>query len=154
VVSAGLAALDGPLHGAASGLAHALLAEAMTRPDPVTTIADRLRVGGAIPGFGHPLYPGGDPRAATLLEMLADDPVRETALRLAGAMRSRSGTHPEIDFALAALTLQQGMTAEAGEAIFAVARTAGWIAHALEEYADRPGRFRPTGRYAGREPST
>jgi citrate synthase len=41
------------------------------------------------------------------------------------------------------------MAADAGEAIFAVGRTAGWIAHALEEYGDRPSRFRPSGRYAG-----
>jgi citrate synthase len=153
VVSAGLAALDGPLHGAASGLAHALLAEATTRTDPVTTIADRLRTGTPVPGFGHSLYPAGDPRATTLLAMLPDDPVSETAHRLAEAMRTHSGTHPNIDFALAALTLQHDMTAEAGEAVFAVARTAGWIAHALEEYADRPSRFRPSGQYAGREPA-
>ena len=153
VVSAGLAALDGPLHGAASGLAYALLADAVSKDDPVTTIADRLRVGGVIPGFGHPLYPDGDPRAATLLEMVPDGPVRECAARVAEAMRSRSGVHPNVDFAVAALTLQHGMPADAGEAIFAVARTAGWLAHALEEYADRPSRFRPTGRYAGRPPS-
>jgi citrate synthase len=154
VVSAGLAALDGPLHGGASVLAHTLLAEATTRPDPVSAIADRLRLGTPVPGFGHPLYPHGDPRATTLLALLDDDEVRNTATRLADAMRTRSGTHPNIDFALAALTLQQGMPADAGEAIFAVARTAGWIAHALEEYANRPSRFRPTGQYSGREPST
>jgi citrate synthase len=44
------------------------------------------------------------------------------------------------------------MDADAGETIFAVARTAGWIAHALEEYADEPSRFRPSGRYSGRVP--
>jgi citrate synthase len=153
VVSAGLAALDGPLHGAASSLAHALLAEAMTRTDPVTTIADRLRTGTPVPGFGQALYPGGDPRATTLLAMLPDDPVRETAMRLADAMRTHSGTHPNIDFALAALTVRYDMPAEAGEAVFAVARTAGWLAHALEEYADRPSRFRPSGQYGGPEPT-
>jgi citrate synthase len=152
VVSAGLAALDGPYHGAASGLAHTLLTEAMTSQDPVATIADRQRVGGVIPGFGHPLYPDGDPRASTLLEMLRDDCVRETATRLADAMRTRSGTHPNVDFATAALALQNDMPADAGEAIFAVARTAGWLAHALEEYHDRPSRFRPNGHYAGPEP--
>jgi citrate synthase len=152
VVSAGLAALDGPYHGAASGLAHALLSEAMTRKDPMATIADRLRVGAIIPGFGHGLYPDGDPRATTLLGMLGDGPVRETTARLAEAMRARSGTHPNADLAVAALCLQYEMPADAGEAIFAVARTAGWLAHALEEYEDRPSRFRPKGQYAGREP--
>ncbi|MFI5891729.1 citrate synthase family protein [Actinoplanes sp. NPDC051513] len=153
VVSAGLAALDGPLHGAASGLAYALLKDAMATGDPVTTIAARLRADGMIPGFGHPLYPDGDPRATTLMAMLDEGPVRDTATRLAKAVRDRSGTQPNIDFALAALTLQHDMPADAGEAIFAVARTAGWLAHALEEYSDRPSRFRPVGQYSGRIPS-
>ena len=153
VVSAGLAALDGPLHGAASALAYPLLKEAMDRRDPVGTIADRLRSGATIPGFGHPLYPGGDPRATTLFDMLGDGPVRETALRMADAMRTRSGVLPNIDLALAAVTLAHDMPADAGEAVFAVARTAGWLAHALEEYADRPSRSRPSGRYAGQSPS-
>jgi citrate synthase len=117
----------------------------------VTTIADRLREGSPLPGFGHPLYPDGDPRATTLLGLLDDGPVRECATRLIEAMRARSGAHPTIDFALAALTLRNGMPADTGEAIFAVARTAGWLAHALEEYADRPSRFRPSARYVGHQ---
>ncbi len=153
VVSAGLAALDGPLHGAASALAYPLLQEAVKLPDPVATIADRLRSGVALPGFGHPLYPDGDPRAGALFELLTDGPVKRTALRLADAMRTRSGILPNVDLALAALALTHGMPADAGEAIFAVGRTAGWLAHALEEYADRPSRFRPSGRYSGQQPA-
>jgi citrate synthase len=67
-------------------------------------------------------------------------------------MTQRSGIAPNVDFALAAFALLNGMDADACEAIFAIARTAGWIAHALEEYSDRPSRFRPNGRYAGRLP--
>jgi citrate synthase len=153
VVGAGLAALDGPLHGAASTLAYELLADAVRTGDPVTTISDRLRVGGLIPGFGHPLYPDGDPRATTLLDLLGDAPERPLIDAVAAAVTERSGTLPNIDFAIAAFVLLNGMSADAGEAIFAVARTAGWIAHALEEYGDRPSRFRPSGRYAGRGPN-
>lgn len=153
VISAGLAALDGPLHGAASALAYPMLAEAVNGLDPVAGISDRLRSGVPVPGFGHPLYPDGDPRATTLFAMLDDGPVLETTMRLADAMRTRSGIAPNIDLALAALALHHGMPADAGEAIFAVARTAGWLAHALEEYADRPSRFRPSGRYSGRPPA-
>ncbi|BCJ68263.1 citrate synthase [Polymorphospora rubra] len=161
VVGAGLAALDGPLHGAASGVAYEMLADAVRSGDPVGTISDRLRSGGGVPGFGHRLYPAGDPRAATLLDLLPTIPdagagpaahTRDIVADLATAVTRRSGTAPNIDFALAAFTLLNGMDAEAGETIFAVARTAGWIAHALEEYADRPSRFRPSGRYAGRLP--
>jgi citrate synthase len=153
VVSAGLAALDGPLHGAASGLAYAMLEEAVATKDPVGTITDRQRAGRPVPGFGHSLYPDGDPRAFTLMEMIGDGPVRETAARMIDAMRIRAGVHPNIDFALAVLAHTHGMPADAGETIFAVGRTAGWLAHALEEYADKPSRFRPSGQYAGRKPA-
>ncbi|GAA2611349.1 citrate synthase family protein [Paractinoplanes durhamensis] len=153
VVSAGLAALDGPLHGAASGLAYAMLADAINTDDPVGTITSRQRSGGAVPGFGHPLYPDGDPRATTLMEMIGEGPVKETAERMIDAMRTRAGVHPNIDFTLAVLALTHGMPADAGETIFAVGRTAGWLAHALEEYEDRPSRFRPSGVYSGRSPS-
>jgi len=57
--------------------------------------------------------------------------------------------HANIDLALAVLSVAAGMRAEAGETVFAVARTAGWIAHALEEYAESPMRMRPTGKYNG-----
>ncbi|GAA0582764.1 citrate synthase [Paractinoplanes ferrugineus] len=152
VVSAGLAALDGPFHGAASGLVHAMLREALAAEDPIASLTDRQRAGRPIPGFGHTLYPDGDPRATTLLAMIGDGPVRETAERLVEAMRTRSGVHPNVDFPLAVLALTHGMPAEAGEAVFAVGRTAGWLAHALEEYADKPLRFRPSGLYDGRPP--
>jgi citrate synthase len=125
VVGAGLAALDGPLHGAASGLAYALLAEAVRSGDPVRAVSDRLRAGGPVPGFGHPLYPNGDPRATELLALLPDVPGKAEVRAVVDA----SGSPPNVDFA--------------------IGRTAGWIAHALEEYRDRPSRFRPSGRYAG-----
>jgi citrate synthase len=149
VVGAGLAALDGPLHGAASGLAHGMLAEAVARNDAVATLAGYLRTGDPVPGFGHNLYPDGDPRATALLAELPDGKVRSITRHVITTMRSRSGVHPNIDLALAALTLHHGMPEHAGETIFAVARTAGWIAHALEEYEARPLRFRFSAQYAG-----
>jgi citrate synthase len=159
VVGAGLAALDGPLHGAASGLAYALLADAVRTGDPVGAISDRQRAGEAVAGFGHRLYPDGDPRAVTLLALLKETsagPARSRAIidEVATAVTQRSGAAPNIDFAIAAFALLNGMDANAGEAIFAIARTAGWIAHALEEYADRPSRFRPSGLYSGRTPAS
>jgi citrate synthase len=62
--------------------------------------------------------------------------------------RRRALPEPNIDFALAALASVAGMVAGAGEAVFAIARTAGWIAHALEEYA-RGTPIRPRGIYIG-----
>ena len=155
VVGAGLAAMDGPLHGAASGVAAEMLTAAIHTGDPIGAISDRLRTSGSVPGFGHPLYPDGDPRAATLLGLLPTGSlVTATVDAVTAAMRDRAGVAPNIDLALAAFTLQHDMPADAGEAIFAIARTAGWIAHAIEEYADQPSRFRPSGRYAGLPPLT
>jgi citrate synthase len=134
-----------------------MLRDAVRSGDPVAAVSERLRLGGPVPGFGHRLYPAGDPRAAALLELLAELPADRDARAVidavAAAVTRSSGIAPNVDFAIAALALLTGMTADAGEAIFAVARTAGWIAHALEEYGDRPARFRPSGRYAGRTPT-
>jgi len=158
VVSAGLAALDGPLHGGASRLAFRLLREVLERRDAVEVLSERLRSGQPIPGFGHGLYPDGDPRARALLAALSDVPragrYLDVAAEVAGAAGRGHALRPNVDLALAVLALSAGMPAEAGEVIFAVARTAGWIAHALEEYQEQPLRLRPQGSYAGPLPAT
>ena len=65
------------------------------------------------------------------------------------AVAARTDQHPNVDFVLAVLTHAAGMAADAGEIVFAIARTAGWLAHALEEYAEAPLRFRPRAAYVG-----
>lgn len=66
---------------------------------------------------------------------------------------ARGRARPSIELALAALAHTCQMRPDAGEAIFAIARTAGWIAHALEEYEEPGLRFRFEGTYVG-EPIT
>ncbi len=152
VVSAGLAALDGPLHGAAPDETFRLISDSLAS-DPLSAIAERLRRGTAIPGFGHPLYPDGDPRATALLDHVRALPtsqgVRAAIDGLVTAVDQRLGERPTIDFAVSALAHTTGMSGDAGEAIFAVARTAGWVAHALEEYEAEPLRFRLRSSYIG-----
>ncbi len=152
-VSAGLGVLEGPLHGAASALAHRLLDEVLQRGGAGPVIAAELRAGRGIPGLGHRLYRGEDPRAQALFGLLEEVPGAGPALDAARDVvetgARHTGLHANADLALAVLTLGTGMSAEAGETVFAVARTAGWIAHALEEYGERPLRMRPVGRYAG-----
>jgi len=63
-------------------------------------------------------------------------------------VRRRSLPEPNIEFALAVLADVAGMVRGAGEAIFAISRTAGWLAHALEEY-ERNIPIRPRGVYVG-----
>lgn len=155
-VSAGLGVLEGPLHGASSGLAHRMLLDVLDQGTAVTVIADELRAGRRIPGLGHRLYQGEDPRARVLFALLEDLPRAEPALLAArdivATTARHTPLHANVDLALAVFTASCGMPATAGETIFAVARTAGWIAHALEEYGERPLRMRPSGHYVGPKP--
>ncbi|WP_433404533.1 citrate synthase [Streptomyces sp. CA-146814] len=157
VVSAGLGVLEGPLHGAASGLAHRMLQEAVDRGSAVPVVADHLRTGRRVPGLGHRLYRGEDPRARTLFALLEDVPQAAAALAAAREVVATTARHAplhaNIDLALAVLSVGCGMAAEAGETVFAISRTAGWIAHALEEYGERPLRIRPSGQYTGPRPT-
>lgn len=155
-VSAGLGVLEGPLHGASSGLAHRMLLDVLDQGTAVPVIADELRAGRRIPGLGHRLYVGEDPRARVLFGLLEQVPRAEPALLAArdivATTARHTPLHANVDLALAVLTASCGMPATAGETIFAVARTAGWIAHALEEYGERPMRMRPVGHYVGPRP--
>jgi citrate synthase len=92
-------------------------------------------------GFGHPVHAHGDPRAAPLLEAVYAF-ARPADRDLAERARAGRAAPPNVDFALGALTYCARMPAEAATAIFAIARTAGWIAHAAEEYGEASLRFR------------
>jgi citrate synthase len=152
VVGAGLGAVSGALHGGLSLAAETLLAEIGTPERATRVIGDRLRWGEQVPGLGHSLYPDGDPRAACLLDRLgraaAGTRRLEVVDAVADAVRRRRLPAPNVDFALAALAFVAGMTRGAAETVFAVARTAGWLAHALEEY-ERRTPIRPRAVYTG-----
>jgi citrate synthase len=156
VAAAGLATLSGSLHGGASLAVEALLAE-IERPERAgPVLGERLRRGERLRGLGHPLYPGGDPRAAFLLARLRQaaggSPRLAVVQALLDATRRRGLPPANVDLALAALAHVAEMTRGAAEAIFAVARVAGWLAHALEEY-DRATPIRLRAVYTGPPPS-
>ncbi|GAB3592452.1 citrate synthase [Angustibacter peucedani] len=151
VVATGLSAMEGPLHGAASALADGLLREVLAG-DARSVVADRLRAGQPLPGFGHRSYPDGDPRATELLDRLHRAPAAAEVLAAVDALEEASGLHPNVDLALAALGIASGMPRSAGEVVFSVARSVGWVAHALEEYDETPLRFRGHGAYRGPRP--
>jgi len=157
VVSAGLATVSGTLHGGASLGIEALLDE-IDRPERAATVVGaRLRRGERLRGFGHRLYPDGDPRAGFLLTRLrvtaAGSPRMAVVDALLDATTRRGLPEPNVDLALAALAHVTAMTRGAAEAIFAVARTAGWVAHGLEEY-DRNTPIRPRAVYTGPAPGS
>jgi citrate synthase len=152
VVQTGLGALSGALHGAASLSAEELIAEVEAGADPAHVIGARLRRGERIPGFGHALHQKADPRAPVLLELVRESFEAKRAVSAASevvsVMRARGLPEPNIDWALAVLVRAAGMTRGASEAVMAIARVAGWIAHALEEYKS-PTRFPWQALYVG-----
>lgn len=154
VVSAALGAFDTPLHGTASLRAARLISQVVSGTEPSAAIAWAVREGGrGVPGFGQSLYSKADPRAEILLpliEPLVDaEPVLEAVRTISDVVGRRAGLFPNIDLALAALAAAARMNEDAGSAIFASGRTAGWIAHAIAEYGEQPLRLRPQGRFVG-----
>jgi citrate synthase len=157
-VAGGLAALSGPRHGGETVRIAALLDEASRAPDLDRYLANRLARlehgahGPVLSGFGHLLYPDGDPRARLLLGMLADCAPARSPLgemhALARTVHDTTGAEPNVDFALVAIERVLGLPAGAAFTLFAVGRVVGWIAHAMEQTRD--GRLiRPRARYIG-----
>jgi citrate synthase len=146
VVTAGLGVLRGPRHGGDVRRAEELLQSIVAEGSADRVIGALLRRSQSIPGVGHLAYRGTDARSETLLRKLREAYPADPFAAAADAVR-RHVEHSRlpatnVDLALAALTGSSGMVAGAGEAIFAVSRIAGWLAHAMEEYRF-PTRLRP-----------
>jgi citrate synthase len=154
VVSAGLATLKGTRHGGESERVAALFRETETPKRARVVVANWLRRGERLPGFGHPLYPSGDPRAALLMR-LAEESGNVAEWRLVRAL-GKAGSEllhefPNLDFGLAALARTYGLPERAPLILFALGRTVGWIAHAMEQYSVG-ALIRPRARYTGVAP--
>jgi citrate synthase len=152
VVATGLGAMGGALHGGAALGAELMLGAASSPADAPRVVGELLRRGERLPGFGHFVYKDGDPRANLLLDLVGqyapDSPQLAVASAVIAEVRQRALPEPNIEFALAVLAGVAGMVRGAGEAIFATGRSAGWLAHALEEY-ERNIPIRPRGLYTG-----
>lgn len=144
---AGLTTLSGPLHGDASGRVQALFSEVERLGDD-QVLAHYLSTGQPLPGFGHFLYPDGDPRAAALLTLCAPP---EVIARFIQKATELTGLQPNIDVALAALVAHHRLPADAAFGLFATARSVGLLAHSLEQLGEAQV-IRPRGRYVGRIP--
>lgn len=172
VILAGLGPLGGSLHGGAGLAVEALLDEVAAGTNPAAAL-DACAAAGPVPGFGHRVYRDRDPRADHLLARLGVErgrpyppiarvrstapegaPERSTAAAaLLAVAADRRLPAPNVDFALAALVKAQGLRPGSSATIFTVARIAGIVAHALEEYEHRL-RFRPRASYVGPTPPT
>lgn len=148
-VLSGLATLTGPLHGAAWQGVDALI-EAASALGAEQAIRRTLAQGNRLSAFGHPLYPDGDIRALALLPHFPLPPqfaaVRETGEEMVGE-------RVNVDFALTAMAAAFDLPREAPIIIFSLARSAGWLAHAMEQI-DSGELIRPRARYVGPAPET
>jgi citrate synthase len=154
VALAGLAAIEGTKHGGMSARIETMLDELRRARDLKKALADRLRRGEPVDGFGHPLYPAGDPRAALLLSLATERfPSKELtfAKSVAKECERLFGEKPTIDFALVALARTLKLPPGAPLTLFAIGRTIGWIGHAIEQYAAN-AIIRPRARYVGKQP--
>ncbi|MDB5046133.1 MAG: Citrate synthase [Deinococcus sp.] len=150
----GLCALQGVRHGLSAELCYELLDRA-GRQGAARALSDMMRRQRHAPGFGHLLYPDGDPRGRALLDHMASvwpaAPAVEVAQKLCEEVRRELGELPNVDLALAVVTHLLGGPAERGLALFALGRTVGWLAHAAESAAQ--GRLvRPRAKYVGALP--
>jgi citrate synthase len=152
VVIAGLAALEGTKHGGASARVEAMLTSMRRTRDARSALAARLRRGETIDGFGHQLYPAGDPRATALIAMMRERYARSAelafAMDFAAAASEAVREEPNLDFALAAVSRVLRLPPGSALTLFAMGRTIGWIGHAIEQYATGQ-LIRPRARYAG-----
>jgi citrate synthase len=143
--AAGLASIEGVLHGSASASVHRFL-ERCADQGPAVAVADMRAARQMIPGFGHKVYRGVDPRFVPLVDAIR--PIDRGSLALVDALVEEVGRQlphqPNVDLALGALTWAGRLDPDTP--LFAVARIAGWAAHYDEELAEAPLRFRGVAR--------
>jgi citrate synthase len=150
-ILAALATLSGPRHGGAADRVDALLVEAGPAERVEQVVHDRQRRGEVIEGFAHPIYaPHSDPRGALLMEIAKGlagtrEEVR-SILALVDAMQEGGFGGPSIDVGLVAVARALGFPTGSASALFALGRTVGWVAHALEQQ-DAGFLVRPRARY-------
>lgn len=151
VVNAGLAALSGIKHGGMAGRVEAFLREVEVMGDARQAVAQRLQRGEPVPGFGHRLYPDGDPRGAELVRQALDHGQPDAVALVEAALdagQAAVGGKPTLDFGLCVLARVLNLPAGAPLVLFALGRTVGWIGHAIEQSSD-PALIRPRARYTG-----
>jgi len=146
-VLAALATVSGAKHGNA-WIEVVRFADEVGAPEAARAAVRALRKKDRVPpGFGHPLYPAGDPRCPPLLEAARRSTARRARTLLA-IVDATTDARPNVDVGLAALVAALGCAPDAASGLFAVARTAGWLAHALEQRA-LGVLLRPRARYVG-----
>ena len=155
VVAGGISAIEGNKHGGMTARIERMFDELRPARDLRAALTERMRRGETCYGFGHRLYPNGDPRAMSLMQMLSERLPKSRELvfahRIAEAGEELLSEKPTIDFALVAMSRALKLRQGAPLTIFALGRTIGWIGHAIEQYG-RDEIIRPRARYVGPSP--
>lgn len=156
VIATGLGPSSGLYHAANATEVESLLADALSE-DVQRAMGSRLRHGRAIQGFGQRLYPTGDPRGAELLRRLPELAASRSRVavvdRMLAIAEERQFAPPNAELGLGALSFLSEMVPGASQGIAVLARTAGWIAHAIEEYGSGHEPFRTRAVYLGPAPA-
>jgi citrate synthase len=170
LVSAALGAycaFTGPLHGGAPGPTLDMLDEAEASGDVAAWAEQKLATGARLMGFGHRVFKGGDPRALILRDALqrlgarlgpgagrlafAAEVERAVETAFARLKPGRAPLQPNVEINAALILDAVGLPRDAFMPVFAVARCAGWLAHAMEQRKlDRL--IRPSSTYIGPVP--
>jgi citrate synthase len=151
-VIAGLVALKGPRHGGVGPLASKLV-DTLLEGDIAALVRERVALGERFPGFGHMVYRSGDPRAVSLFGALLKSGIdKRLAIEIPERIMEATGAFANCDYALTVMRRTLGMPVGSETALFAIARTAGWIAHASEQLESKT-LIRPRARYVGPAPA-
>src|ERR1035438_8747902 len=154
-VTAGIAALKGPLHGGANEDAIKMLLEAGTADKAIENVKYRLANKIKIPAFGHRVYKTTDPRATHLKELSEEIGKRtghvdlyETSKQIEKYIKEAKNLNANVDFYSASTYYSLGIPIDIFTPIFAVSRMSGWTAHVLEQYHNNR-LIRPRADYTG-----
>lgn len=151
-----LGALKGPLHGGANEQVMIMLKKIATMDKAQQFVKDALSAKEKVMGIGHRVYKNGDPRAAILRKIsdkltaqIGEHHWYEMSTLIDDTMNKEKGLMPNVDFYSATVYYSMGIPIDIYTPIFAVSRISGWIAHAMEQYANNRI-YRPRGKWTGK----
>ena len=163
VIAAAIGTLSGPLHGGANQRVLEMLQKIGSPGKAEAYVDERLAKKQVIWGFGHREYKTKDPRATILQGLVSEllearggevNPLMEIALEVEKVAEDRlahKGVYANVDFYSGILYNEMGIPADQFTTIFAISRSAGWLAHWREQLGDNRI-FRPTQVYTGQPP--
>lgn len=152
-----IGALKGPLHGGANEQVMVMLKKIGNIENAKKFVQDALAAKEKVMGIGHRVYKDGDPRAAILRKFseqltkkIGKPELYEMSVLIDDTMQKQKGLMPNVDFYSATVYHSLGIPTDIFTPIFAMSRVSGWIAHAMEQYANNRI-YRPRGKWIGNE---